>query len=67
LGLSTVELEARMSDLVSRLKLTGRGKLARLGVPLLDDYLEFVAGRCSANTVLATALDLKVFFMVVTA
>jgi site-specific recombinase XerD len=38
------------------------GASARLGVPLLDDYLEFVAGRCAANTVLATAFDLKVFF-----
>src|SRR4051794_8341218 len=34
----------------------------RLGVPLLDDYLEFVAARCRANTVLAVAFDLKVFF-----
>ena len=37
----------------------------RLGVPLLDEYLEFVAGRCRPNTVLATAFDLKVFFSVV--
>jgi len=37
----------------------------RLGVPLLDDYLDFVAGRCRPNTVLATAFDLKVFFSVV--
>ena len=41
------------------------GASARLGVPVLDRYLEFVAGRCSANTVLATAFDLKVFFAVV--
>lgn len=41
------------------------GASARLGVPVLDAYLEFVAGRCSANTVLATAFDLKVFFTVV--
>src|ERR1039457_314613 len=39
--------------------------LVRLGVPLLDEYLEFVAGRCRPNTVLATAFDLKVFFSVV--
>jgi integrase/recombinase XerD len=39
--------------------------LLRLGVPLLDDYLDFVAGRCRPNTVLATAFDLKVFFGVV--
>jgi integrase/recombinase XerD len=37
----------------------------RLGVPLLDDYLSFVAGRCRPNTVLAAAYDLKVFFTVV--
>jgi integrase/recombinase XerD len=37
----------------------------RLGVPVLDDYLDFVAGRCRPNTVLATAFDLKVFFGVV--
>ena len=39
--------------------------LVGLGVPLLDEYLEFVAGRCRPNTVLATAFDLKVFFDVV--
>ncbi|HET6910425.1 MAG TPA: tyrosine-type recombinase/integrase [Mycobacteriales bacterium] len=37
----------------------------RLGVPLLDDYLEFVAARCRPNTVLAVAFDLKVFFSIV--
>ena len=37
----------------------------RLGEPLLDAYLEFVAARCRPNTVLATAFDLKVFFAVV--
>jgi integrase/recombinase XerD len=36
-----------------------------LGHPLLDDYLEFVAGRSRTNTLLATAYDLKVFFSVV--
>ena len=39
--------------------------VVRLGVGLLDDYLEFVAGRCRPNTVLAVACDLKVFFTVV--
>lgn len=34
----------------------------RLGVPLLDEYLEFVGSRCRPNTLLATAFDLKVFF-----
>ena len=37
----------------------------RLGDPLVDEYLEFVAARCRPNTVLATAYDLKVFFEVV--
>jgi site-specific recombinase XerD len=37
----------------------------RLGRPELDRYLDFVAGRCRPNTVLATAYDLKVFFSVV--
>ncbi|MGH3884255.1 MAG: tyrosine-type recombinase/integrase [Pseudonocardiaceae bacterium] len=37
----------------------------RLGVPLLDEYLEFLSGRCRPNTVLAVAYDLKVFFTVV--
>jgi len=39
--------------------------VVRLGVPLLDDYLEFVAARCRPNTVLAVAFDLKVFFSAV--
>ena len=33
-----------------------------LGEPLVDSYLEFVAGRCRPNTVRAVAFDLKVFF-----
>ena len=46
---------------------SGSGDAAgvRLGEPLLDAYLEFVAARCRPNTVLATAFDLKVFFAVV--
>ena len=39
--------------------------VVRLGMPLVDDYLEFLAGRCRPNTVLAAAYDLKVFFAVV--
>jgi integrase/recombinase XerD len=41
------------------------GELVRLGHPLVDDYLEFVAGRARPNTVLAYAFDLKAFFSVV--
>jgi integrase/recombinase XerD len=37
----------------------------RLGVAVLDDYLDFLAGRCRPNTVLAVGYDLKVFFTVV--
>jgi Phage integrase, N-terminal SAM-like domain len=36
-----------------------------IGVPLLDEYLEFLSGRCRPNTVLAVAYDLKIFFTVV--
>jgi hypothetical protein len=44
----------------------GAGELVvRLGVPLLDEYLKFLAGRCRPNTLLAVAYDLKVFFTVV--
>ena len=39
--------------------------VVRLGVPLVDDYLEFLQGRCRPNTVLAAAYDLRVFFGVV--
>jgi integrase/recombinase XerD len=39
--------------------------VVRLGVPLLDEYLEFLGGRCRPNTVLAAAYDLQVFFTVV--
>jgi integrase/recombinase XerD len=31
--------------------------VVRLGVPLLDEYLAFLAGRCRPNTVLAVAYD----------
>jgi integrase/recombinase XerD len=36
-----------------------------LGHPLVDRYLEFVAGRARPNTLRAVAFDLKTFFMVV--
>jgi Phage integrase, N-terminal SAM-like domain len=36
--------------------------VVRLRVPLLDQYLEFLGGRCRPNTVLAVAYDLEVFF-----
>jgi integrase/recombinase XerD len=37
----------------------------RLGHPLLDRYLDFVAGRTRPNTLRAVAFDLKTFFAVV--
>jgi integrase/recombinase XerD len=39
--------------------------VVRLGMPLVDEYLEFLQGRCRPNTVLAAGYDLKVFFGVV--
>jgi integrase/recombinase XerD len=39
--------------------------VVRLGVRLLDECLEFLAGRCRPNTVAAVAYDLKVFFTLV--
>jgi integrase/recombinase XerD len=47
------------------LSVSSDASLIRLGVPLLDEYLEFVAARCRPNTVVAVAFDLKVFFGVV--
>jgi hypothetical protein len=39
--------------------------VVRVGMPLVDDYLEFMEGRCRPNTVLAAAYDLRVFFRLV--
>jgi hypothetical protein len=36
-----------------------------LGHPLLDSFLELIAGRARWNTVLAAAFDLKVFFSII--
>ena len=47
--------------LVRSVSASGEPRYA-LGEPLVDSYLEFVAGRCRANTVRAVAFDLKVFF-----
>jgi integrase/recombinase XerD len=44
-----------------------QGEAPRLGEPLLDEYLRFVAARARPNTVLAQSYDLKVFFTVVAA
>jgi len=63
-----MEMEARMPVAAvrsSRSRDAAGGVAVRLGVQLLDEYLEFLAGRCRPNTVLAVAYDLKVFFTVV--
>jgi integrase len=63
-----MEMEACVPVTVVRLTRSRNadgGVVVRLGVPLLDEYLEFLAGRCRPNTVLAVAYDLKVFFTVV--
>ena len=39
--------------------------VVRFGIRLLDEYLEFLAGRCRPNTVLAVGYDLKVFVIMV--
>jgi site-specific recombinase XerD len=39
--------------------------VVRLGLRMVDEYLEFLEGRCRPNTVLAAGYDLKVFFTVV--
>jgi integrase/recombinase XerD len=57
-------MEARMSaaDIrVMRSPSAAGDAVVRLGVPVLDEYLEFLGGRCRPNTVLAVAYDLKVF------
>lgn len=41
------------------------GEIPRLGDPLVDEYLRFVAARARPNTLLAQTFDLKVFFTIV--
>jgi len=61
-----MEAAVAYSDLRVTWSLASTGqRVPRLGWPELDRYLDFVAGRCRPNTVLATAYDLKVFFSVV--
>ena len=50
--------------LVRSVSLSGETRYA-LGDPLVDHYLDFVAGRCRPNTLTATAFDLKTFFTVI--
>ena len=66
-GLFLVEMEACMPASVAliRSRDAAGNVIARLGLLLADEYLEFLAGRCRPNTVLAVAYDLKVFFTAV--
>jgi integrase/recombinase XerD len=66
-GLFFVEMEACMAVTVAltRSRDAAGNVEARLGLSLADEYLEFLAGRCRPNTVLAVAYDLKVFFTTV--
>lgn len=48
-----------------RMTETMDGGMIRLGHPLVDAYLELVATRARANTLLAQAFDLKVFFSLI--
>jgi integrase/recombinase XerD len=59
-----MEMEACMPVTVAliRSRDAAGNVVARLGLSLADEYLEFLAGRCRPNTVLAVAYDLKVFF-----
>ena len=50
--------------LVRSVSLSGEARYV-LGDPVVDRYLEFVGGRCRANTVRAVAHDLKTFFAVI--
>jgi len=59
-----MEMEARTAVTVVRLTRSrnAAGELVvRPGVRLLDEYQEFLPGRCRPNTVLAVAYDLKAF------
>ncbi len=68
-GCLSMELEASRCPCRSLCLIRSRGPsgepVVRLGMPLVDDYLEFLEGRCRPNTVLAAAYDLRVFFTVV--
>jgi integrase/recombinase XerD len=50
---------------LTRFSSSGGGDRYRLGHPLVDRYLEFVAGRARPNTLRAVAFDLKAFFTVI--
>ena len=56
----------RFDPCLTRSRAPSGEPVVRFGLALLDDYLEFLAGRSRPNTVLAAAYDLKVFFAVVT-
>ena len=55
------EVDGAMSWIPCLVRSTDRAGEERvaLGHELVDDYLEFLAGRCRPNTVLAAGFDLK--------
>ena len=53
------------ADCLTRSRNAAGDLVVRLGIRLLDQYLEFLAARGRPNTVLAVAYDLKVFFTTV--
>jgi integrase/recombinase XerD len=57
--MSWVDLRLRRS------RIAAGDLVVRFGVPLLDEFLEFLTVRSRSNTVAAVAYDLKVFFTVV--
>jgi hypothetical protein len=50
---------------LSRSRSASGDLVVRFGVPVLDEFLEFLSVRSRPNTVTAVAYDLKVFFTVV--
>jgi hypothetical protein len=54
-----------MTDFPRLVRSVGPARRYRLGHPLVDRYLEFVAGRARPNTLRAVAFDLMAFFTVV--
>jgi hypothetical protein len=65
-GLPSVEMEkpaVAFTEPCLKRGVSPAGELVvRVGVPLLDDFLEFLAGRARPNTVLAAGYDVVVFF-----
>lgn len=61
-------IESRRPSLTTALRVakSDTGSAPRIGHPLVDEYLRFVAARARPNTALAAAYDMKVVFTVLT-